>query len=71
VFAQLLGKVLPLQLTTGGNGKPTVAINIVSIESGDYLSQEDIDRLSHQQGAVEHDPAEVVDSPPTEDDPAA
>jgi hypothetical protein len=71
VFAQLLGMVLPLQVTTGGNGKPTVSINIVSIESGDYLSQEDIDRLSTQQGAVEHDASEVVGQPPPEEDSAA
>jgi hypothetical protein len=59
--ARLLEKVLPLQVNNSGfNPAPVSTINIVSIESGDYLSKEAIDRLQHQNThTIDHAPAQL------------
>lgn len=46
-FCHLLGKCLPLQVNAGGDGtvRPGITLNVVSVESGNYLSSEDIERL--------------------------
>ena len=57
-FVSLLTKLLPLQPSIIGDDdvRPTVSINIMSVESGSYLSSEDIKRLSAPGQAIEHEP---------------
>src|SRR4051812_42634900 len=44
-FTSLLVKVLPMTGGYDGTPKPTIALNVVSIESGNYLSIADCERL--------------------------
>jgi hypothetical protein len=51
-YLQLLGRVLPMQ--SSDVVRPTIALNVVSIESGSYLSSADIERLRAQPAQIEH-----------------
>ena len=62
--ARLIEKLLPLTVNanaTGFSGPTISTINVVSVPSGEYLSQEDIDRLNHQNDphAIDHAPAQI------------
>ena len=70
-YLQLIGKVLPM---TGGMGddtvRPTVSLNITSIESGSYLSTEDIARLKGDTIEQEALPVARIEPPVIEPPPA-
>jgi hypothetical protein len=57
IFAQLLGKVLPMQINASG-GNFIASVNIVSIPSESYLAPDDIARIKAQSApaTLEHDP---------------
>jgi hypothetical protein len=60
-FTSLLTKLLPMQPSIIGDGvvRPGVQLNIMSIESGSYLSLEDIERLKTSE-MIEHEPSEQL-----------
>jgi hypothetical protein len=56
--ARLIEKILPFVVNGSGfNPAPVSTIRIVGIESGEYLSREDIDRLQQQPQLFNHVPA--------------
>ena len=55
-YMQLLGKLLPHVISGEGlGGNVAVSINVTSVPSGSYLSQEDIERLQPASQLIEHD----------------
>lgn len=57
-FAHLLAKLLPLQLTSDGAiGGVSVSLNVTSVPSGSYLTEESIERL-RQPLQLDHAPVE-------------
>src|SRR3954471_8879865 len=52
-FAGLLGKVLPMQ-PSASTGVSPVAINIIGVPSGHYLSEEDIAKARGETLQIEH-----------------
>ena len=65
-FAHLLGKLLPLQITSDRPITPSITLNVVSIDPGNYLCPEDIEKLRAQGQTIEHTPEiELRPEPPT------
>lgn len=44
-YLALIGKIVPLTIDSNATGNVITAVNIVSIPSGNFLSQEDIERV--------------------------
>ena len=53
-YMHLISKLVPLQVNSNVTGATINAVNIVSIPTGNYLSQEDIDRITGPR-QIEHE----------------
>jgi hypothetical protein len=62
-YLHLLGKLLPMQVQGDGIPRPGITLNVVSVDSGSYLSPEDIAKLREQPALIEHAPEIEARSP--------